>query len=86
MTFLKKWWWLLVLAAIVGLVVWRLWPKTPGVKRKITFFDLPVITGGGDSIASEDERNSVENDHVGDSNLDDLNDLVSKAIADYDNG
>jgi len=66
MTWLKKHWLWIVVVLVAALVLWRLWPKTPGVKRKITFFDLPIITGDAgpapeigppsdDSIADKDE-------------------------------
>jgi len=80
MMFLKKWWWLLVAGAVAALLLWRLWPKTPGVKRKITFFDLPIITGGGSTIAPD------ERDRVVDAPDAELDDLIKNAIAGYDNG
>jgi len=82
--FLKRWWWLIAAAVVAALVVWRLWPKVPGVKRKITFFDLPVISGSSsDAITSDDERTPANGTP---SQLDEINRLAEQAIADYDNG
>jgi hypothetical protein len=84
--FLKKWWWLIAAAVVAALVIWRLWPKVPGVKRKIDFIDLPLIVGGGDdAITSDDERDKIVNE-AGHQRMLDLIDESAAAIAAYDNG
>jgi len=72
--FLKRWWPAIIIGAIVGLIVWRRWPKTV---RKITFTDLPVISGG-ESITSTDSADR-ERDK-------DLDTLITDALSDYDHG
>jgi hypothetical protein len=84
--FLKKWWWLLLGLAVAAIIVWRLWPKTAGVKRKIDFIDLPIITGGDSITNADDDERDVGDTSAGHNRMLDLIDESSRAIAAYDNG